>query len=108
MQASYQITQQQLQAVRRRSEQDAVSRGERRAMAGDGRLVQRIPREAFWNAVVNHGVSPQDSEYWNDMARIYPETAVKTQHGIAVHFGERGSARPRNRFGRVSFRKVYA
>ncbi len=79
--------------------------------AGDLRVEQSIPKELYWNAVVGHGVDPSDSEYWRDMERVVPSIAVKSSSG-RVFFGQLnrfcGPRKLRNRFGLVSFRKVYS
>lgn len=77
---------------------------------GDGHLERRFPLKAFMNAVVNHGVSPHDEEYWRDMARLNPECQVKYQGKVRTQisdFSASGMAGALTRFGRVTFRKVY-
>jgi hypothetical protein len=84
---------------------------EKREMrGGNGVLVSRIPKKLYFNAVTHHGVSPNDTEYWNDMLRVCPEFKVKYHGKIMVQMATAapGTFLPRrNRFGRVSFRKVY-
>lgn len=106
-------SQPELNKARREAQAEAKRRPAKRAMAnGDGVLEQRFHPKAYWNAVVNHGVDPQDNEYWNDMARIYPEAQVTYTNASPVFFfGERARGRPgrgrRTRFGRATFSKSY-
>lgn len=107
------ISPERLHEVRRAAIAEAQSRPAKGVMrGGDGVLVRRIPRTAFLNAVVNHGVDPQDEGYWRDMERLYPECKVAyTSDKVRVIMGQQpGLALPglRNRFGRVTWRKVYA
>jgi hypothetical protein len=75
----------------------------------------RVPVEAFYNAIeANGGVGADgktvwdDPEYSRDMQRYYPECAVgDADAGRKVFAMRRPSARMRNRFGRVTYRKVY-
>lgn len=104
-----------LDCVRRRSEADAAARfrdaprGEMRG--GDGVLVRSIPKEAYFNAVTNHGVDPQDDGYWADMDRRYPHIQVpyksRNPRVGAAGAGTGPGAGRLTRFGRVSFHKRY-
>jgi hypothetical protein len=105
-------SQERLNRVRREAIREAASRPEKGAMpGGDGVLLRRIPREAYFNAVVNHGVSPQDEGYWADMERLYPECKVAyTPRGVRVDMsnGRQVARAPRlTRFGRVTWHKRY-
>lgn len=110
------FTQAQLNQARNEALREARGRPAKTEMAGgDGVVSMRIPLKAYLNAVGGHGVSPKDTEYWNDMARLYPETQVKySSRKLTVRMGrrnERGerTAGPghRTRFGRVTFHKSY-
>ena len=100
-----------LAGVRRRAVAEAKARPAKGAMkGGDGVLVRRIPKEAYFNAVVHHGESPRDEGYWNDMARLYPECQVAYTPGrTTISTATRGNAPTGvgrlTRFGRVTFHK---
>jgi hypothetical protein len=111
VQATY--SRERLQQVRARAIREAASRPAKGAMpGGDGVCVRRIPKEAYFNAIVNHGVDPQDEGYWRDMERLYPECRVAyTSSKIMVPMGTQGVGTvglPRlTRFGRVTHHKRY-
>jgi len=99
-----------LERVRRAAMDEARRRPAKGEMrGGDGVLVRRIPKEAYFNAVVHHGVDPRDEGYWSDMARRYPEVAVSFQGKPMVGAdGACGGGGGRlTRFGRVTFHKRY-
>jgi hypothetical protein len=103
-----------LARVRRDAILEAQHRPAKSAMqGGDGVLVRRIPKEAYFNAVVNHGEDPKDEGYWRDMERLYPECRVAyTPSKVIVPLGTQGAGTrglPKlTRFGRVTFHKRYA
>ena len=107
-------SQPELNKARREAQAEAKRRPAKKAIAGgDGVLQQRFHPKAYWNAVVNHGVDPNDSEYWNDMARIYPESQVAYSNPSPVFsFADRARPVPgrgrRTRFGRATFSKRYS
>lgn len=107
--AVYAISRERLAAVRRAAVREAAARPAKGEIRGGfGVMEARIPRAAFLNAVVNHGVDPQDTEYWRDMARLYPECSVKyTSTKTGLPCMEVRTPPGRNRFGRVTWRKVY-
>ena len=96
----------------RRSEQEAASRPAKRVneAAGDLQVTRSIPRKLFMNAVVGHGVDPNDHEYWKDQERVCPSIKVKSISTKMV-FGPLsrfdGALPRRNRFGVVGFHKSY-
>lgn len=102
------FSQAQLNEARKMAMDEAQRRPAKTEMAGgDGIVSMRVPLRAYLNAVGGHGVSPHDTEYWNDMARLYPETNVKYQsRKMTVRMGKR-KVSGKNRFGRVTFRKSY-
>ena len=79
--------------------------------AGGLEVTHSIPRELYYNATVGHGVDPADTGYWRDMERYVPSIKVKSTSGkIFVSKLTRylNPVKVKNRFGRVSWRKVYA
>lgn len=100
-------------AAVRASEQHAAVRPPKKVSeaAGGLEVTHSIPKELYWNAVKGHGVDPADTGYWNDMERYVPSIKVNLAAN-RFHFGplarHRGPVTLRNRFGRVTFRKVYA
>lgn len=102
-----------LAAEVKRSETEAASRPAKRVneQAGDLEVTRQIPKKLFMNAVVGHGVDPNDTDYWRDQERICPSIKVKSISTKLV-FGPlsrfEGIIPRRNRFGRVSFHKRYA
>ena len=106
MEATYSA--ERLQRVHERALEEARHRPPKGEMrGGDGVLARRIPREAYFNAVVHHGVDPCDDGYWDDMERRHPEIAVKFEGkpGVRAHI-DTGAGRL-TRFGRVTFHKRY-
>ena len=100
-------TQRRLDAVRKRSEALAARRPPKTEMqGGDGVLQYIIPREAYYNAVTHHGVDPNDSGYWADMGRRYPEIVVPFVPRHPMFGGPRAQAHS-NRFGRPTSRTLY-
>lgn len=97
----------------RRSEVEAAARPAKKVneAAGDLEVTRSIPRKLFMNAVVGHGVDPNDHDYWKDQERICPSIKVKSQSG-KLTFGPlsrfEGFIPRRNRFGVVTFHKRYA
>lgn len=91
---------------------EAAARPAKRVNEGAGDLepTRNIPMELYLNAVNGHGVDPNDYEYWRDMERYVPSIKVKATSGKMV-FGSAGIhggvVGRRNRFGRVTWRKVY-
>ena len=63
-----------LAAEVRRSEQEAAARPAKKVneAAGDLQVTRSIPRKLFMNAVVGHGVDPNDHEYCKDQERVCP------------------------------------
>ena len=109
MEATYSA--ERLERVHQRALEEARTRPPKGEMrGGDGVLTRRIPRVAFFNAVVNHGVDPRDDGYWDDMERRHPEIGVKFEGKPGVRGGgvaiEVGAGRL-TRFGRVTFHKRY-
>lgn len=101
------ITQQELNAVERRSRQDAAAAPSVRDICdGEGRVSRRIPKKMYWNAVQNHGIDPADEGYWSDMERVCPFIVPDRVGKIGVG-GHGGGGVPRNRFGRISSRTIY-
>jgi hypothetical protein len=95
----------QAERLRRAEEYDrklARQRGEYRRFGKSGRMTREISVEAVMNAVDNEGrevLSREAEGYWKDQDRRYfgiDEGAVRNARVM------------RNRYGRVSFRKVYA
>ncbi len=111
MEATY--SRERLERVRRAAIREAASRPAKRGMpGGDGVLVRRIPKVAYFNAVVNHGVDPADEGYWADMERLYPECRVAyAPSKLTVPLGTQGTGTrglaKLTRWGRVTFHKVY-
>jgi hypothetical protein len=100
------MEQAQLQAVRERHQREAAAAAPRKEIRGGyGYCRRSIPSAAYFNALNNHGVDPNDEGYWNDMERLYPEIVVPLEDGARP----RMAVRPARvtRFGVVSFRKVY-
>jgi len=65
-----------LRAAERNVAEEARRRAEKRER--DGFLLEyRIPRDLVVNAVVGHGVSLEDDEYWRDNARRVPGCEVR-------------------------------
>jgi hypothetical protein len=107
---SFVARQERLEQVRREAQREAQGREAHGEMkGGDGRLTMRIPRAAYLNAVGGHGVDPGDEEYWQDMARLYPETVVRhTPRQMRMGFAGTGQPAARlTRFGRVTMHKRY-
>lgn len=104
-------SQQQLDAAVRR--QERVMRELRFKPAGKKRdLVPHasIPKELYWNAVKGHGVDPNDTEYWRDMKRLVPCINPQMDRPIRStlqHLTPVPGAKRRNRFGNVSYHKVF-
>lgn len=80
--------------------------GGRLAGSPDGRLSMRVPTDAYFAAInANGGIGKDGKTVWNDtewvrdMQRLHPE--------IVRHPDIVNPVGLRNRFGRVSFRKVY-
>jgi hypothetical protein len=98
-----------LAKVRRGAIAEARSRPAKGAMkGGDGVLARRIPKEAYFNAVVHHGEDPHDEGYWRDMERLYPECRVGyTPSRVTISTATRGNVSTGvgrlTRFGRVTF-----
>lgn len=95
-------------AVRR---QERAMRGVKFAAKGEMEPHASIPRELYWNAVKGHGVDPNDREYWNDMKRLVPCINPQMDRPIRSslqHLTPAEGSKRRNRFGNVSFHKVYA
>lgn len=98
----------------RSSEKEAAARPAKRVNeeAGDLQVTRSIPRKLFLNAVLGHGVDPQDTEYFKDMERYVPSIAVKSQ-STKITFGQLGRyegpplPRRTKRGERVSFHKSY-
>jgi len=96
----------------RRSEAEAKVRPQKRVVeeAGDLQVTRSIPKKLFMNAVVGHGVDPCDQEYFKDMERYVPSIKVESS-GSRIFFGPlnryQGPRKMRNRFGNVTYRKVY-
>jgi hypothetical protein len=101
-----------IQAEIRKSEQEAAVRPAKRVneAAGDLEVTRSIPRKLFMNAVVGHGVDPNDHEYWKDQERVCPSIKVKNV-STKLFFGPlarfEGPLPRRNRFGVVTFTKRY-
>jgi hypothetical protein len=74
-------------------------------------VTRSIPKKLFMNAVVGHGVDPNDHDYWRDQERICPSIKVRSVSTKLV-FGPlsrfEGPRKRKNRFGVVSFSKRYA
>lgn len=106
-------SQQELNAEVKRSETEAAARPVKRVNenAGDLEVTRSIPRKLYMNAVVGHGVDPNDTEYWKDMERYVPSIKVQSNSG-RLFFGPlsryEGHIPRRNRFGKVTFHKRYA
>jgi len=102
-----------LAAEVKRSEAEAAVRPVKRVNeeAGDLQVTRSIPKKLFMNAVVGHGVDPNDHDYWKDQERICPSIKVKSTSTKLV-FGPlsrfEGVLPRRNRFGVVSFHKRYS
>lgn len=102
-----------LNQARREAQAEAKARPAKTVMkGGDGYLKHRFHPKAYFNAVANHGVDPQDSGYWDDMARMHPECQVAlTNPNPTLFFGERARPIPgrgrMTRFGRSKFTKSY-
>jgi len=80
-----------------------------------GRQSMRIPLDAFFRAVSqNGGVDARgktcwdDKEFVRDMTRHHPHIVCAEDGRTSISFAGSGLAVPRNRFGKVSYRKVYA
>ena len=100
-------TQQQLDAVERRSRADAASAAPVKDMFdGEGGISRRIPKKMYWNAVQNHGIAPEDEDYWSDMERVCPYIVPERRGKIMVG-GQGTGGRRRNRFGNISSRTIY-
>lgn len=103
-----QYSQRRLNAVRKRSEAAAAKRPPKTEMkGGDGVLQYSIPKEAYFNAVTHHGVDPNDTGYWSDMARRYPEIVVPYTPRNAVFGAGPRTIQHANRFGRPTSRTLY-
>lgn len=110
---AYQVTKKELEASRRAAVAEAAARPAKTAMkGGDGYLRRRIPAKAYFNAIRNHGVDPNDEGYWQDMERLYPECRVAyTPTRVCLttmtpRFRAPGE-RALSRLGRVTSRTVY-
>lgn len=73
----------------------------------------RIPQSAYFNAIEGNGGVGRDGKtvwddpgYCADMRRLHPECGVSFE-GTVFSFQARAAARPRNRFGIATTRKVY-
>lgn len=104
-----------LRAARRLLAEVAAEAPSKPRLGRSGRHTMRVPAAAFFNAIDgNGGVQRDGRTVWDDegfrgdMQRLHPECAVGLEGGRV--FGVRRSVghSMRNRFGRVSFRKVYA
>lgn len=103
-----QYSQRRLDAVRKRSEAAAARRPPKTEMkGGDGVVQYSIPKEAYFNAVTHHGVDPNDTGYWADMGRRYPEIVVPYQSRRPMFGGGARTTEHRCRFGKPSSRTVY-
>ncbi len=95
-------TQARLDLATRQTKQVMLDLPEARDLGSDGRLAQVIHPDHYWNAVVNHGVKPNDTEYWNDMKRLCPWTVPNRQSNVfAVRRVSAAPFKRRNRFGRI-------
>lgn len=108
------IPQHKLDEGRRLAQKWAASAPPKTEMAGgDGVVTMRIPRNLYLNGAVVHGHPLEDTEYWNDMKRLYPEIEVKyTPRKLRFKVSrDEDIFAPQNkltRFGRVTFHKRYA
>jgi len=90
-------------ASERRDKALSRSRGEVRRFGRSGRLTMQVDQVAFMNAVRLEGQGVvHDSGYWEDMRRRHPWTDTMPDKSVRpVHV-------MRNRYGRVSWQKVYS
>lgn len=104
------FSQERLNKVRQAAIREAATRPAKREMAGgDGRLVRRVPAEAYYNAKVA-GEDVNSEGYWKDMERLYPEIAVahtSTRIGVSLAGRSRVTGPRLTRYGRVTFHKSY-
>lgn len=111
--SDYLYTPGELSAEVKRSEKEALSRPAKKVNenAGNLEVTRQIPRKLFMNAVVGHGVDPNDHDYWKDQERVCPSIKVKTSSTKMI-FGPlsrfEGFVSRRNRFGVVTYHKRYA
>ena len=101
-----------LNAAVRHSDQCARTRPQKKVCeaAGGLEVTHSIPRELYYNATVGHGVDPSDTGYWKDMERVVPSIKVNSTSGrrlVGPLHRHRGPVTEKNRFGRVTSRKVY-
>ena len=109
------IPQRELDEARRSAIRRAASRPPKTESREGGCYVEMsIPEKAYLNAVTVGGHTLDDTEYWRDMRRIYPEINVKyTPRKLSVaiagnRFTPSSSSGKMTRFGRVSFSKRYS
>ena len=90
-----------LESARKADERLAARRGELRPVGDSGRLTRQLSVEAVMNAVDHEGpevLRRAGEGYWKDQDRLYfgiNPMRVSNPHSM------------RNRFGRVTWRKVY-
>jgi hypothetical protein len=101
-----------LKAEVRKSEKQAAARAPKRVneAAGDLEVTRSIPRKLYMNAVVGHGVDPNDTGYWKDMERYVPSIKIRSVTDKII-FGPmaryQGKLARITRFGKASYSKSY-
>lgn len=77
---------------------------------GDGVLERRIPAKLYHNAVVGHGVDPNDDGYWKDMERVAPWIKVpfvSRNPSFRMNRVRASGVKPSNRFGQIKERRRF-
>ena len=89
--------------------------GSSKRIGKTGRMSMAIDSKAYFNAIDhNGGVNKDGTNIWHDpefckdMQRRHPECGVKyVPQNPCISMARMGASKRRNRFGVISFRKVY-